>query len=74
MGKKDKGTIPREYRPFKIRAAPDGKYFDDEEFTHGDEDILYVKVDNHPVETALKLLEENGYKISINAERNEEQF
>lgn len=64
-------TLRREYRPFKIRAMPDGRYFDDEEFTHGDEDILYVKVDNNPIETAIKLLEEQGYKISISAERNE---
>lgn len=54
--------------PFKIRAMPCGKYFDDEEFTHMKEDVLYAKIADHPVETALKLLDEQGYKISIHVE------
>lgn len=56
--------------PFKIRACPDGTYFDDAEFTHLEEDILYVKVKNHPVETAQRLLSEQGYNISINVNIN----
>lgn len=73
MTEEDKQTTLREYRPFKIRAMPDGRYFDDELYTHGDEDILYVKVDNHPIETAFKLLEEQGYKVSINIELKEQE-
>ncbi len=54
--------------PFKIRAMPCGKYFDDAEFTHTNEDVLYVRIANHPVETALKILDEQGYQVSIHAE------
>jgi phosphotransferase system IIA component len=59
-----------EEMPFKIRACPDGTYFDDEEFTHLKEDVLYVKVGNPPVETALRLLSEQGYNVSINVNIN----
>lgn len=54
--------------PFKIKISPDGTYFDDEHYTHLDEDVLYVRVADHPIETALKLLSEQGYKVSIHAE------
>ena len=52
--------------PFKIRVSPDGTYFDDEEYTHRDEDVLYVKLADHPIDTAVRLLSEHGYNVSIN--------
>lgn len=58
-----------ENMPFKIRVTPDGKYFDDEQYTHMEEDVLYAKVSDHPIETAIRLLTEQGYDISINADK-----
>jgi len=61
------GNAMNENIPFKIRVTPDGKYFDDELYTHLEDDVLYVKVADHPIETAIKLLTEQGYDISMNA-------
>lgn len=61
-----------ENMPFKIRAGTDGKYFDDEQYTHLDGDVLYVKVADHPVETAIRLLSEQGYDVSIQVSKKAE--
>ena len=34
-----------------------------------EEDVLYVKVADHPIETAIRLLTEQGYDISVNADK-----